>query len=73
MIARRFGEIRLALRHRDLQRHQQGLAAHAGAVERLFQALVGDSLMRRMHVDQHQPGLVLRQDVDAVNLPDCIA
>ncbi len=33
-----------------------------------LQPLVDDALVRRVHVDQHQPGAVLREDVDAVQL-----
>jgi hypothetical protein len=33
-----------------------------------LQALVHDALVRRMHVDEHEAGAVLREDVDAVQL-----
>ena len=49
---------------------QQRLAGDAGAVELVFQSLVDDALMRRVHIDQHQAGVVFGQDVDAVQLRD---
>ena len=33
-----------------------------------LQALVDDALVRRVHVDEHEPVAVLREDVDAVQL-----
>ena len=61
---------RLGLEHR---RHQQALALHRAGVEVGLQLLHHDALVRGVHVDQHQPGLVLRQDVDAVELGEGVA
>jgi hypothetical protein len=52
--------------HRD----QELLCAGRGGVERRLQLLVQDSLVRRVHVDEHQPGAVLREDIHAVQLGD---
>ena len=38
------------------------------AVERALQPLVDDALVRRVHVDEHEPGAILREHVDAVQL-----
>ena len=43
-------------------------AATAPASRLVLQLLHDDALVRGVHVDQHQAGLVLRQDVDAVQL-----
>ena len=49
-------------------RNQQWLAGDGGVDELGFQALVNNALVRRMHVDDHQAGVVLSQDVDALQL-----
>ena len=61
---------RLGAQHR---RHQQALALHRAGVEVRLQLLHHDALVRGVHVDQHQAGLVLRQDVDAVQLRERVA
>ena len=53
----------LAVNVRDQQR-LGGMRRVEGGLERL----VEDALVRRVHVDHHQAGAVLRQDVDAVQL-----
>jgi hypothetical protein len=55
------------------QRHQQGLRRRRTGVEGGLELFVEDALMRGVHVDQHQPGGVLRQDVDAMQLRDGVA
>ena len=67
------GAIRLALADRQAFRHQQWLAAQPLAGHGGLQALVGDALMGSVHVDQHQAGGVLGQDVDALELGQGIA
>ena len=52
---------------RERRRHQQRLHRHA-RVERALQPLVDDALVRRVHVDEHDAGAVLREHVDAVEL-----
>ena len=49
-------------------RYQQRLYQDRTGVEAVLDLLVQDALVRRMHVDEHQPALVLREDVDAVEL-----
>jgi hypothetical protein len=51
-------------------RQQQRLDRHAIAIGRL-QPLVQDPLVRRVHVDEHQPVAVSAQDVDAMQLREC--
>ncbi len=50
------------------QRHQQWLTDDAPAGVGGAQALVGDALVRGVHVDQHQAARALGQDVDAHQL-----
>jgi hypothetical protein len=47
--------------------HQQRLHRHA-RIQGALQALVDDALVRRVHVDQHESGAILRQDVHAMQL-----
>ena len=51
----------------ERRRHQQRLHRNA-PVERRLQPLVDDALVGRVHVDEDQPGAVLREHVDAVQL-----
>lgn len=62
------GAIRLALADRDRLRHQQRLTTQAFAGHRHLEALVGDPLVGRVHVHQHQAVGVLGEDVDALEL-----
>ena len=38
----------------------------------LFEPLIGDALMGRVHIHQHQSHAILRQDIDPVQLPQGI-
>ena len=55
---------------RQHRRHEKALARDVARVERALQPLHQDALVRRVHVDEHEPRLVLRQDVNAVQLPE---
>ena len=46
-------------------RYQQLLGRDAIVVKRVLEFFVDDALVRRMHVDHHQPVPVLGQDIDA--------
>ena len=59
--------------HRQHRRHQQALARDGARIQAELQLLHDDALVRGVHVDQHQAGLVLREDVDAVQLREGIA
>lgn len=63
-----FRAIRLALADRDRLRHQQRLPTQAFAGHRHLEALVGDPLVGRVHVHQHQAVGVLGENVDALEL-----
>ena len=65
---------RVGLRGVDLDdlRHQQTLL-RIFAVQQLLHALVGDALVRRMHVHEHDAVRGLREDINAVQLGDCVA
>ena len=58
--------------HRHRYRHQQGLQPDALG-HPLFQSLVYDAFVRCVHVNQHQALLILRQDVDSVQLRQCLS
>jgi hypothetical protein len=49
------------------------LALNGAGVEILLQLLHHDAFVRRVHIDEDQPGPVLRQDVDAVELRERVA
>ena len=51
-----------------LDRHEQRLRLQPLRRERRFEPLVGDALVRGVHVDDDQPGRVLREHVDAREL-----
>ena len=61
---------RLGREHRG---HEQRLPLHRAGVEVALQPLHDDALVRGVHVHEHEAGLVLRQDVDAVQLGERIA
>ena len=52
----------------ESRRNQQRLAGDGGVDELGFQTLINNALVRRMHVDDHQTGGVLGEDVDALQL-----
>ena len=68
-----FGDVRLALRHCDGDRHEQRLDADAFAIVRGLELFVADALVRGVHVDHDQAFRALGQDVDAVQLGDGVA
>ena len=70
---RGFHLVCFALTDRKGRRHEQTLRANARIVAGLLHALVGDALVRCMHVDDHQPFGVLRKDVDPMQLSNRIA
>lgn len=57
---------------REHRRDQQSLNRGA-TVEHGLELLVQDALVRRVHVDEHEPLGVLREDVDAVELAERVA
>ena len=60
---------RFGIEHRG---NQQRLRRQSLLVECVFELLVQDAVVRRMHGDDHQTLVVLRQDVDAVQLREGI-
>ncbi len=48
--------------------HEQWLSSNGSIRQRMFQALIRDPLVRRMHIYQHQALAVLRQDIDPLQL-----
>src|SRR3954469_15783665 len=54
-------------------RYEERLPLDLPGVETLLQLLHDDALMGGVHVDQHEARLVLREDVDAVQLRNGIA
>ncbi|MNZ95691.1 hypothetical protein D3C78_1148560 [compost metagenome] len=67
------GTVRLTLADGDRFRHQQRLATQAFAGHGDLQTLVGDALVGRVHVHQHQPVGVLGEDVDTLELRQGVA
>ncbi len=67
------GTIGLTLTDRQRLRHQQRLAAQALTGHGGFQPLVGDALVSRVHVHQHQSLGVFRQDIHTLELSQGIA
>ena len=55
------------------RRYEQRLALHRSGVKVGFQLLHHDALVRRVHIHEDESGLVLRQDVDAMELRKRIA
>ena len=69
----RLGVSRLALADFEHDGQEQRLRAHAVACELALHALVGDALVRRVHVDDDEPVAILGEHVDAGELAKCVA
>ena len=57
----------------EKRRYEQRLSLHRSGVKVRFQLLHHDALVRRVHIHEDESGLVLRQDVDAMELRKRIA
>ena len=65
--------LHFALAHRHRLRHQQWLTAYTlFRIPGSFKALVGNALMGRVHIHQHQPLGILRQNVNTLELRQCV-